>query len=85
VADATLDALRARARRAVTIRWESAARVEQAEVPQFLEVHQRMDREWHATLTGSAMELVRWSAGKPIEDLSIGQPDLSTLFQQYYG
>ena len=35
-------------------------------------------------LFGGAMELVRWSAGQPIEDLSIGQPDLSGLFQRYY-
>lgn len=85
VADETLGALRARARRVVTIRWQSTATPDQMKVPRFIEVHERMGREWHATLTGPAMELLRWGTGRPIEDLSIGQPDLSTLFQQYYG
>ena len=81
VADETLDALRARAKRVVTIHWPER---EVPEPPEFLDVYERRDRQWQASLTGSVMELVRWSAGQPIEDLSIGQPDLALLFQQYY-
>ena len=81
VADETLDALRGRAKRVVTIRWHEG---EVPKPPGFLEVYERRDRQWHASLTGSVMELVRWSAGQPIEDLSIGQPGLALLFQQYY-
>jgi len=84
VADETLDHLRARAGRAVTIRWHDSAKGREPDPPAFLTVNARRQEEWHATLNGSAMELARWCVGLPIEDLSIGQPDLATLFQQYY-
>lgn len=83
-ADETLDALRARAKRKVTIIWHSEGNPARRDAPRFLKVHDRDDRRWQATLTGSVMDLVRWSAGQPIEDLSIEKPDLATLFQQYY-
>ena len=79
-----LDTLRARARRVVTIRWRETTDATAMTQPEFLNVYERRDRQWHASLTGSVMELVRWSAGQPIEDLSIGQPDLTLLFQRYY-
>lgn len=84
VADETLEALRARARRVVTMRWLETAKLDEITVPAFLDVYERRDRQWYASLAGPVMELVRWSAGQPIEDLSIGQPDLTRLFQQYY-
>ena len=84
VADETLDALRARARRIVTIRWQPEAKLPETGPLAFLDVHERRDREWHATLTGPVTELLQWSARQPLEDLTIGQPDLATLFQQYY-
>jgi ABC-2 type transport system ATP-binding protein len=85
VADETLDAMRARAKREVIIRWRGAAVPADAPPPPFLEVRQRQDLEWHCALNGPVMELVRWSARQPIEDLAIGQPDLESLFQSYYG
>jgi len=84
IADETLEALRARARRVVTIRWQRDANAAEVTPPEFLDVYERSNQQWQATLTGPAMELVQWSAARPIEDLSIGQPDLDRLFQQYY-
>ncbi len=84
VADEALDDLRARARRSVTIRWKKATGPKDSSPPPFLDVHEYRDMEWHASLTGPVMELVRWSARQPIEDLTIARPDLSTLFRQYY-
>ncbi len=84
VADAPLNTLRARAQRFVTIRWRSSARHEDITVPPFLTLRERNDREWRAALSAPAMELVRWCANQPVEDLSIGQPDLGALFRQYY-
>ena len=84
VADETLQALRARAGRIVTIRWQQTSKPAQITPPACLEVHERRDRQWHATLIGSVMDLVRWSVDQPIEDLSISPPDLASLFQQYY-
>jgi len=83
VADESLDSLRARASRRVVIRW-GEDQVNGAEAPPFLDVQERRMNEWHGRLTGSAMDLVRWSAGKSIEDISIGQPNLEEMFQQFY-
>lgn len=83
VADDTLENMQAQARREVTIRWrDSAAR--SLSPPQFLDVHERDDRQWRASLNGTVSVLVQWLADKPIDDLSIGQPDLESLFRRYY-
>ena len=84
VADETVHDLRTRARRTVSIQWHNIPQEYENRSPEFLDVHERRPLQWRATLTGSAMDLVRWSAGQPIEDLSIGTPDLARLFQQYY-
>ena len=84
VADETLDDLRTRAKRVVTIRWADDVKASNTKAPEFVDVIERHGVEWQATLTGSVMKLVRWSAGQPIADISIGHPDLESLFQQYY-
>lgn len=84
VADESLENLRARASRNATILWHKSARLDGVAVPEFIDVYERHGREWHASLTGSAVELIRWSAAQPIEDISIGRPDLARLFEQYY-
>ena len=84
VAHETLSALRSRAGRAVTILWRSDIDPRNITPPPVLQVHQKEGLQWHATLTGSATEFIRWSVAQPIEDLSIGQPDLNRLFQRYY-
>lgn len=83
VADATLDSLRGKARRVVTIQWRDEA-VARAAPPPFLSILERQPLAWRATLTGSTVELVQWSAGQAIADLSIEQPDLTALFQAFY-
>jgi ABC-2 type transport system ATP-binding protein len=84
VADDTLDSLRAKARRVVTIQWRDAGAAP-ATPPPFLSILERQARSWRAALTGSTVELVQWSAGQAIDDLSIEQPDLTALFQAFYG
>ncbi len=84
VADETLEDLRARAKRVVTLRWQEDVRPGEIDAPGFLEVHEREGQQWEASLTGPVIELVKWCAGQPIDDLSIGQPDLASVFQQYY-
>ena len=78
-----LESLRKRARRTVVLRWrdEEAAR---RPAPKFLEIASRDGLEWHCKLSGGAMELVKWSAGQPLADLTVGKPDLDSLFRQFY-
>jgi ABC-2 type transport system ATP-binding protein len=84
VADQTLDALRAEARRQVTIRWAAEARTAEIRVPPFLKIDERGDRLWQGSLTGPVPQLVRWVHEQPMEDLAIGHPDLESLFRRYY-
>ena len=83
VADESLQQLRTRAGHQVTIRWrdETAAA---ADPPPFLTLDQRNGPLWSGMLTGPVDQFVTWLAGRPIDDVSIGRPDLETLFGHYY-
>lgn len=84
VADKTLEELRSQAKREVILRWKERADTEGVKVPSFLDLKKRFVREWRCVLDGPATDLVRWSASQPLEDLSIGQPDLETVFRAFY-
>lgn len=84
VADESLATLREKAKRVVTIRWQAGAELEGIAVPDGLEVFDKQDRHWRGEMTGPSAGLIRWAAAQPIDDLSIGEPDLARLFQRYY-
>ncbi len=84
VADESLEDLRARAMRIVNIRWQHGHKVQAATAPAFLDVQRAHDERWTCTLNGSVGDLIRWLSERPVEDLTIGQPDLDSLFRQYY-
>ena len=79
----TLAHLRDRAPRAVTIRWKDD-QAEPAVPPSLLTLRQRRDRVWECDLNGKPSDLLAWLAGQSIEDISIGRPNLDSLFRQYY-
>jgi ABC-2 type transport system ATP-binding protein len=82
VAQESLEALRKRAGHDVKIVWNDGATPEAA--PAFLRVIRREGREWHAVLEGPIEPLVAWLGGRGIADLSIGPPDLESLFRRFY-
>lgn len=84
VADTTLADLRKRAQREITLTWKDENAAHAHTPPDFLERTQQDGRVWRCTLAGPVMPLVTWCAERPLEDLSIGQPDLESLFQQFY-
>ena len=84
VADQSLPALRNRAGHDVTIRWKEDASARPLEPPDFLKLTRREGLVWHGTLDGSVQRLVDFLAGKPVEDLSVGRPDLESLFRRFY-
>jgi ABC-2 type transport system ATP-binding protein len=84
VADETLASLRSRAQRTVTLVFENVQAARVAEAPGFLSVHHRVGDAWRCGLKGSAKELIQWAACQRIDDVTIGQPDLNSLFQQFY-
>ena len=84
VADETLETLRGRARRRFTIRWVQLTDAAEVKPPPFLSVDERRNRTWDGSLTGETPQLVQWAATQPIEDITIGHPDLDSLFRRYY-
>lgn len=83
-ADEVLRDLRARARRAVSIEFREGAKPHAAEAPSFLTVRDETASRWACELTGQTRELIQWAAGQPIEDITIGPPDLERLFRDFY-
>jgi ABC-2 type transport system ATP-binding protein len=84
VADEALETLRARAERIVEIRWQDSAKSDEIRAPDCLALNERTHPHWRGTVKGPVIELLRWSAAQPIEDISISPPDLADLFQRYY-
>lgn len=84
IADETMERLRARAERVVTLTWRSAGASDSTGVPPFLRVIGRRNATWHCALSGSVTDLVKWCAEQPLDDLSISPPDLDTLFRRMY-
>lgn len=83
VADETVDSLRGRAAREVSIRWRGGA-PDPADAPPVLELRESRDGTWHGSVQGPAAELLAWLRDRPVADLSIEPPDLDSLFKRYY-
>jgi ABC-2 type transport system ATP-binding protein len=81
VADEPLASLRERAGHEVMIRWRGAP---PATVPEFLRLSRRDDGLWEGIVEGPISQLVEWLCGKQVEDLSVGRPDLESLFRRFY-
>ena len=83
VTEGPLSELRAEAGHWVTVRWKDDVSA-QAESPDFLKLSQRNGRVWIGELDGPVDRFVSWLNGRAVEDLSIGPPDLESLFHHYY-
>jgi hypothetical protein len=67
----------------VSIRWRERAAAD-ARPPDFLHLDERTELEWRGTLAGPIDPFIAWLDGQAVEDLSIGRPDLETLFRKFY-
>ncbi len=84
VADEALARLRSMAPRKVSIRWAPSFDSTALAVPDFLELRRRGAREWEGSLHGPVPGFLAWVAGRPVEDLAVGDADLDSLFRRYY-
>ena len=84
VADEPLAALRQRGGHEVHIRWRQPSQTAGLEPPPFLKLICRDAQEWRGTLEGPAQPLIEFLAGKQVDELSVGRPDLETLFRRFY-
>ncbi len=83
-ADETIEGLRQRARRRVTITFRDAQAAAAAEPPAALVVEERRDRHWTGELLGDAGSIREWLAQEPVDDFVVGPPELDALFRSFY-
>jgi ABC-2 type transport system ATP-binding protein len=84
VADESLEKLRQRAGHEITIRWKGQSDGLTITPPAFLKLTIRDGSLWQGSLDGPVAPLMNFLAGKSIEDLSIGRPELEKLFRRFY-
>jgi ABC-2 type transport system ATP-binding protein len=84
VADESLEALRGRAQRSVTILFPDSGSADRTEPPAFLKLDSRIGRRWQGRLEGPAPPLIRWAAEQSLEDIEISPPNLDSLFRRFY-
>ncbi len=84
VADEGLESLRNRARRSVSIEFRDAKSATEAVPPDSLNVLQRSGASWQCELVGAAPPMVAWAARQEIVDITIGRPNLESLFHSFY-
>ena len=84
VVEESVDALRTRAGRQIRLRWGNGYPTDGTTSPPFLQVEKREGRDWQCVLSGSIQQFVQWAAKQPLDDLTIGPPDLDTVFRRFY-
>jgi ABC-2 type transport system ATP-binding protein len=84
VADESLEKLREHSGHDVAIRWKNHADGLTLMPPAFLKLTTREASLWQGSLDGPVTDLLEFLAGKAVEDLAIGRPDLETLFRRFY-
>ena len=84
VVDDSLDVLRRKARREVTLVFSDDETARRIAVPAFLTLDSRYGRRWHGELASSPSALIQWAAAQSLEDLEMGPPSLENLFRTYY-
>ena len=84
VANASLAELRSRAGRSVTLVFQDTSFADTIQPPEFLQVDSRLGPQWDCELIGPTPPLLQWAAAQRLVDISIGPPNLETLFRRYY-
>jgi ABC-2 type transport system ATP-binding protein len=84
VAHESLEAMRSRAARRVVMTWSQPITLDGEQLPEGLKIRSVRGAVVEGSLLGPSGELVRWAAGRGVTDLTIGEPDLEDLFQDYY-
>jgi ABC-2 type transport system ATP-binding protein len=84
VADETLSSLRSQARRMVDLVCPDREAAARLRLPEFLQPIRQDGCRWRCELLGPTPPLIGWAAQQAISDISIGQPDLESLFRKFY-
>lgn len=83
IEDSRIEALRSRAVRKVSLRLCDGVS-KKLELPEGAHPQSSLDGTIELSWTGPIQRLTSWLASLPLEDVTIGQPDLEDLFAAYY-
>lgn len=81
LADESIEALRGRGEREVRLTFGESRPVA---LPDCLRLKEKLDSVWRCVLQGPIAELTGWLAAQPLLDVSIEQPDLESIFREFY-
>ena len=84
IADERLETLRGRARRTVELVLADEDAAARISLPGFLQLARRDRCRLTCELDGPTGPLVHWAAGQSLVDITIGPPDLESLFEKFY-
>jgi len=81
LADESILALRGRREREVRLTFAESTPVA---LPACLRLQERLGAVWRCVLQGPIAELTAWLATQPLLDVTIEQPDLESIFREFY-
>lgn len=84
VAAESLQTLREKAGHDFTIRWRHESVARALTLPDFMQLTRQDGTVWCGRVAGPIQPMIDFLSGKPIEELSIGRPDLESLFRGFY-
>ena len=84
VANEQISEMKLKAPRSVSIRFQTEQAASAAIIPGFLLVERRHLATLHLQLNGPATELTKWAATQALADITIGSPNLESLFRGFY-
>lgn len=84
VSDQTLTAMKSQAPRSVTLTFSDEQSAAGAVLPEFVKLQQRSGSTVHLLLKQNSVDFIRWAAEQPLTDISLGLPNLETLFRGFY-
>lgn len=84
IADERLETLRGRARRTVELTFADEDAAARISLPDFLQLARRDRCRLRCELDGPTGPLIHWAAQQRLADITIGPPDLESLFEKFY-
>jgi len=84
VASDSLEVLRSRVQRRVSIRWRTEEDASRAAPIDCIDWTDRNGLSWNGLVRGTVADALRWMAAQPLADGSLERPDLTEIFQRFY-
>lgn len=84
VSDQTLAAMKSQAPRSVTLTFADEQSAAGTVLPEFVKLQRRSGSTVNLLLKQNSVDFIRWAAEQPLVDVSIGLPNLESLFRGFY-